>query len=185
MPGYAAGREKGPTDEPVLVVLGAALSKEGAPSRALVRRVRHAARLYGEGRAPTVVMSGGLTAGRGAPPPWPESRVMRELAVTDGVPVACIVEESASTSTLENALQVRALMARQGWRKAVVVTDGFHAPRALLTFWAAGIRCSAAAAPGAWREEGPARVLAAALREAAALLWYAVLIARGRLRRAL
>lgn len=156
-----------------LVVLGAKLDAEGAPSPALARRVAHAAALWRQGVAPVVVASGGATAAPGGPT---EAAVMaRLLSDVHGLPAAAIVVEGSSRNTLGNARETLALAEAQGWNRLTVVTDDMHLPRALWTFRRLGrplgVRVEGAAAPGpralstAWWAHG--------LREAAALVLYA------------
>ena len=103
---------------------------------------------------------------------------MRDLAVSAGVPAAAVTVEDASTRTLENAANARAIMARRGWRRALVVTDPTHLPRALYTFRRLGVAAEGAAAPGMLRDGGVLYVLVVALREAVALLAYRRRVAR-------
>jgi len=122
----------GPFD--VIIVLGATQNPDGSAGPAMARRVRHAVRRHLEGRAACVMMAGGCTTQS-----IPESRTMADLAVSEGLDAGNVVEENRSTRTLENAIECRKIMNAKGWRKALLVTDGFHMPRALYTFRALGI----------------------------------------------
>ncbi len=156
-----------------IVVLGAALYADGTPSKALVRRARHGARLAIAHPNVPLIVSGGRTQRSGGPrPPWPESRVMRDIALAEGVAPHRVIEEDQATRTLENATFVRSLQRRHGWSRILVVTDGYHMPRALMVFRAAGVPCGGSAAQPFWRDEKPVASLAAILREAAAIVWY-------------
>jgi uncharacterized SAM-binding protein YcdF (DUF218 family) len=109
-----------------IVVLGCRVMPSGAASPALARRAVHAAELWREGRAPLLVVTGGV----GDHPPS-EARAAAEIARRRGVPEHAIVLEEASTSTEENARFARALV---GARRVLLVTDGFHALRASRIF---------------------------------------------------
>lgn len=114
----------------VIVVLGAALLPGGRASRALARRVRHAARLFHQGRARYLLVTGGATAGAAAT----EALAMRDLALAYGVPAERVVVEDRAHNTVENAAYCGRIMAARGWRRALIVTDAFHLPRALFLF---------------------------------------------------
>ncbi len=158
-----------------IVVLGAAVLPDGTPSPALARRIALAARLHRAGAAATVIASGGL----GAHPPS-EARAIRDALAAAGVPPASVVEEDRSRSTYENAAHSIAIMRARGLDSAVIATDGFHLPRALLTFRLMGMPATGAAARFA--AGTPLWIPAAAwLREGAALPVYLVRLAARRL----
>jgi uncharacterized SAM-binding protein YcdF (DUF218 family) len=146
------------------VVLGAAVSADGRASPALLRRVGHAVALFHGGRAARLLMSGGLVR---RPPA--EAELMRAQALAAGVPDDAVLTEARSRNTLENALFCREIIARQGWRRIALVTDGYHMPRALYCFRRVGIAVDPATAP---RPPIGASLLAAHVREAFAFLVY-------------
>ncbi len=109
-----------------IVVLGCRVVPGGAPSFALERRARHAARLYHAGLAPRIITTGGV----GDFPPS-EADVAARVLRSAGVPDSAILREDASTSTQENAAFAKQ---RFGGRRVLVVTDGFHTWRAERVF---------------------------------------------------
>lgn len=153
----------------VIVVLGCALATGGRPTRALRRRVSHAVGQWRRGAAPWLMLCGGVVRH-----PPTEAEAMAALAREAGVPAAALLLERRSCSTWENAACAKRLMREHGWTRALLVTDRVHLPRAVVTFRRAGVRVAASGAPGAWREEPPARAVRALAREAAALAWYAI-----------
>jgi uncharacterized SAM-binding protein YcdF (DUF218 family) len=82
-----------------------------------------AARLFHEGVAPLVVITG-----RGDVP------TNRKVLLQAGVPQDRILVETASKTTLENAELSAPVLRGAGIRRAVLVTSSFHARRALTTF---------------------------------------------------
>ncbi|MDD9878411.1 MAG: YdcF family protein [Magnetovibrio sp.] len=126
----------------VIIVLGAAQAADGSPGPAIMRRVAHAAKLFHADQAPAVLMSGGPTRFE-----TPESHDMAFCGVLSGVPEDAIHQEARSTRTLENAVYSQTIMAAEGWRRALLVTDAFHMPRALATFRAFGMDVDGAPAP--------------------------------------
>lgn len=96
-----------------LIVLG------GEPSA----RPTEAARLYREGVAPLVFVSGVGDAAS-------NKRVLME----EGVPEKAIRLEPDSVTTYTNARFLRPLLSRAGVHSALIVTSPFHTRRALATF---------------------------------------------------
>ncbi len=165
-----------------IVVLGAAVGADGRPGKALKRRVAEGLRRLEAGAAPVLLLSGG----KGGRVPA-EAEAMRDLALAAGVAAgvsdAHLVLETESRSTLENARYSARIMRARGWRRALVVTDAVHLPRALMAFRALGIEAKGAAVAGGARDEPLWSWPVHLAREALTFLWYGVLIAAGRHRR--
>jgi uncharacterized SAM-binding protein YcdF (DUF218 family) len=167
--------ERTPYTYDVIVVLGAAVWPGGRPSPALERRVTHAVRLFRAHQAPVLLMTGGL----GRHPPH-EATLMRALALAQGVPAPSIVMEDRATSTFESGMYCAALCAQRGWTTLLVVTDGYHLPRSLLTFRSFGMCAVGSAVPHRWRRARKRWCTYG--REIAAYCWYCGLLAARRLR---
>jgi len=112
-------------------------------------RVRHAARLYRQGLAPKVLMSG---------PPlradFSEGELMQKDALAAGIPAAdLLVVRHQATSTLEEALALRPALAEHNFTKLIIVTSNFHTRRARRIFRTVykeqGIELRVSAAPDA------------------------------------
>jgi uncharacterized SAM-binding protein YcdF (DUF218 family) len=135
----------------------------GCPSAArLRRRVERGVRLWREGRAPVLLLSGG---GRG---PVPEAEIMRRLALAAGVPQAALLIEPGSRDTLGNAHETARLLRAHGLNSVMLVSDHAHLRRAALLFRLAGV---AVAGRSGVRSPSLLLEVGAALREAAALPW--------------
>jgi uncharacterized SAM-binding protein YcdF (DUF218 family) len=129
-------------------------------------RVRRGVELYREGLGDCLIMSGRWSFKiRRTPPERPEAEVMRDFALTLGVPRDAFLLEDESTDTLSNAYftKVRFLMPL-GWRRIAVVTSEEHAGRALWLFekvlgqgYAIDMRAARTAASDSERDEGIAR----------------------------
>lgn len=167
--------DAGPGDHDVIIVLGASLAADGAPMPALIRRMDHAIRLFEAGAAGHLLLSGG-PAGHETP----EAVVMETMAVDADVPRDRIVTETRSTRTLENAACCRAVMESRGWRRALVVTDPYHMPRALFAFRGLGVAAEGSGAGGAWVRMSWRRKVRTVLWEAAAFVGYVPLVLRHR-----
>ncbi len=127
----------------VIVLLGGGLvegvpdfSGTGTPAPDAMGRVVDAVRIHQRQPRP-IIFSGGAVAGG-----EPEAPVVRRLLMDLGVPAPDIILESESRDTAENAANVRRLMDARGFRRAVLVTSGYHLPRALHLFRRAGVDCT-------------------------------------------
>ena len=154
-----------------IVVLGCKSSAR------LRRRVECGVRLYQEGVAPVLLLSGG---GSG---PEPEAEIMLRIALALGVPQAALLVEANSRDTVGNARETALLLRTHGLRTVVLVSDRAHLRRAAPLFRLAGVAItgrSGLRAPSLWRE------IVATIREMAALpcsLVRALLIGRESRRR--
>src|SRR5918992_2289520 len=151
----------------VAVVLGTEVLSGGGPSRTLEARVRHAARLYAQGRVRLLVPTGGL----GKHPP-PEAEVMARVLREEGVPEEAMVLEDRALNTWDSARLVAGIAGKLGVRGVVVVTDPLHCVRTVAAFRQAGLMAWAEpvySSPmwrGKWGRRGQL------LREIGALAWY-------------
>jgi uncharacterized SAM-binding protein YcdF (DUF218 family) len=100
-------------------------------------RVLYAAKLYREGKAPKLILSGGRFEWFGKGPS--EAADMAELLIPMGVPATAILQDPTSLNTRENAVNVKQIMAAQGIKKILLVTSAMHMPRSRLIFKKLGI----------------------------------------------
>lgn len=106
-------------------------------------RAWHAARLYHAGRAPLILLSGGVAPWqRGRPS---EAAAMAQLLQELGVPRSALLLEEQSLTTRQNAVQSSQAMQTAGLHRALLVTSALHMPRALAAARAAGIDAQPAA----------------------------------------
>lgn len=166
----AAIHYTGTVDEPVrsdvIIVFGAALTDDGKPYRALSRRSEHAADLWKNGHAATIICTGGV--GPNVRIPRSEADGCREVAMREGVPRTAIVLEETSRNTEENARNARRIMVEHGWNSAILVTDSYHMFRARYLARRVGIDVVPSPVPVA-RIGSPLFYLHSVVREVAAL----------------
>ena len=112
-----------------LIVLGCAVRSDGTPSAALRRRTMHAIKLWHQGVAPRIIMTGGI--GLHAPA---ESIVSASLAKENEVPADSILLEDRSTNTRENAMFAAAVHPDASAWSVLLVTDGYHCWRSKQIF---------------------------------------------------
>lgn len=124
-----------------IVVLGGCMQQALPPRRAVEisdagDRVLEAARLWREGRAPRLVVTGGPWDA--SQHPYSEASAMAELLEFLGVPAEVILQESRSRTTRENALEVKGVLEPLGVRRILLVTSALHMARAVALFRAQG-----------------------------------------------
>jgi uncharacterized SAM-binding protein YcdF (DUF218 family) len=153
----------------VAVVLGAQVLPGERASRTLEARVRHAARLYAEGRVALIIATGGL----GEHPPS-EAEVMARILLEHGVPEDAILREDQALSTWDSARLVTKMARGLGIQGVLVVTDPLHCVRTVAAFERAGL--SAWGEPvyssPMWRKKWNRR--GQLVREIGALVWYKI-----------
>jgi vancomycin permeability regulator SanA len=111
---------------PVAMVLGAGLRRDGRPSQLLARRLDVAADIYHRGTTDAVLVSGAAD----------ETAAMRRYLLGADVPDTKIVEDPAGFRTWDSCVRAHEVY---GVRSAIVVTQAFHLPRAVVLCRAAGI----------------------------------------------
>ncbi len=149
----------------VLIILGCAVWPDEQPSPALLRRTRKAAQLWHQGGYDLIIPSGGV----GKHPPA-EAEVMRRILVDLDVPDDVIRIENRSTSTRTNARNSLALLSES--TQITVVTDGYHRPRAWVTFRQEGAKARTISADDCQPPPTQPLRLKQTLREGLALPWY-------------
>jgi uncharacterized SAM-binding protein YcdF (DUF218 family) len=143
-----------------ILVFGARAYPDGRPSDALSDRVRAAARLYHQGLAPLVIMSGG--PGDGA---VHETEAMQLLAESLGVPRDRIVRDERGVNTRASIRNCSRFTAGP----VLAVSHGYHLPRIKLEADRAGLALYTVPAP----QGQPLRKLPIFVaRETLAWWWY-------------
>ncbi|HIK30550.1 MAG TPA: YdcF family protein [Oscillatoriales cyanobacterium M59_W2019_021] len=130
-----------PTAQAIVILGGATRSPE--PPRPWVEvneagdRLLYGAKLYREGKAPVVILSGGRIDWQGPGPS--ESEDMAVLLEPMGVPASAILQDPTSLNTRENAVNVKRILEEKGIRQILLVTSAMHMPRSVLIFQRLGI----------------------------------------------
>jgi uncharacterized SAM-binding protein YcdF (DUF218 family) len=129
-------------DADCIVVPGAAVRAGRVPSDALRYRLEGALRLYQDGRAPVIIVTGGGTGN------YAEAAVMKEWLIEHGVPPGAILAEHESMTTRDSGVHVANIMREHGLESALVCTQWFHVARTRLCLSQEGIRTYAAPCGG-------------------------------------
>lgn len=130
-----------PTTQAIVILGGATRSPE--PPRPWVEvneagdRLLYGAKLYRQGKAPVVILSGGRLHWQGSGPS--ESEDMAALLEPMGVPASAILQDPTSLNTRENAVNVKRILEEKGIRQILLVTSALHMPRSVLIFKRLGI----------------------------------------------
>lgn len=114
------------------IVLGAGVRRDGQPSAALLRRATQGVLLYTSGAIDHLILSGGEIDGRPA-----EATVMAGVVQALGVPPAALTREPCARNTRQNArlgLAAARVLAGPRVDRLLVVSDGYHLPRAVMLF---------------------------------------------------
>lgn len=164
-------------DHIYMVVFGAAVRPDGSPSGTLRRRVDGAFRASHDYENVTFVVTGGL--GEYAPS---EAKVMAELLVAKGVPVARILQDDLSGDTLESIYRTRAIIKNDKERDShvVVCTSPYHAWRCQVLYRLVDIQAKRAKMPSDRPALGVLKWLYYYARECIALPWDVFLLLRER-----
>jgi uncharacterized SAM-binding protein YcdF (DUF218 family) len=93
-------------------------------------RVDEAVRLYKDGVALKLLVSGAAADKEGPS----NAMVMRDYALSLGVPIGDIILEEAAVDTRENADFSARIIRENGWRNIVLVTSAYHQRRASMEF---------------------------------------------------
>jgi uncharacterized SAM-binding protein YcdF (DUF218 family) len=126
----------------VMIVLGGGSEPAELP-RSMVEvngsgdRVIYAARLYKQGKAPHILVSGGLLdwKRKGTTPAEDMATLLEEM----GVPEQAIWLQPNSRNTYEDALYCAQILREKGIQRALLVTSAWHMPRSVKLFQAQGL----------------------------------------------
>ena len=107
----------------VAIIFGAGLRRDGSPTAMLRDRVLTGAELYFNGKVEKLLMSGDNRF-----VDYNEPEAMRQFALSVGVPDDAIVLDYAGRRTYDTCYRAKAIF---GVESALLVTQGFHLPRAV------------------------------------------------------
>ncbi len=114
-----------PKDSDVIIILGAAVWGD-EPSPVLRERCDWAFKIYEEGYAKEMILSGGHGNGNIS-----EAQAMKNYLMEKGVPENALHVEGKSRSTIENIGFSTEIMTEMGFDSAIIITNQFHLKRAV------------------------------------------------------
>ncbi|MFZ3071095.1 MAG: YdcF family protein [Anaerolineaceae bacterium] len=121
-----------------IVVLGGGTESPDTP-RQMVEvngagdRVLYAAKLYKEGAAPLIILSGGNLGFSQARSTTP-AQEMRAMMITLGIPEKALVLQEKSQNTAEDAAYTLEILEGKGIEKIILVTSAAHMDRSVMLF---------------------------------------------------
>ncbi len=159
----------------LILVLGREL-RDNRPTPVFQARLEHGARLLQEGWAPRILVSGGVTGDSRVS----EAEAGRDLLLGQGLPASKVLVEGGSRHTLENLVNVRETLRREGWQRVILVSDPLHLARAATV--ARGLKLDILLSPAALSppSRGSFGWTQRAVHEAFLLHWYHVGLAYSR-----
>jgi uncharacterized SAM-binding protein YcdF (DUF218 family)/glycosyltransferase involved in cell wall biosynthesis len=120
------GGTPGPAD--AIVVFAGGVGESGQAGGGYQERVKTAVELYQAGFAPRMILVSGYVFA------FREAEVMRDLAVSLGVPESAIVLESDGSNTYEYVRNTHDLLSEGNWRRILLVSSPYHMRRAQLVW---------------------------------------------------
>ena len=124
--------------ERVAIVFGAGLRRNGTPTSILYDRVATAAELYRQGKVEKLLLSGDNRFAD-----HNEPGAMRQAALALGVPDTAIVLDYAGRRTYDTCYRAKEIF---GVTRALLVTQNFHLPRALMICEGLGLEAAGVSA---------------------------------------
>lgn len=121
----------------LIVVPGNTIAPDGTPSPRLQARLDVAVKLFKQGNAPRIFVSGG-TGKEG----FDEAASMAAYLRRQGVPAAAIIEDNQGWTTGATAVNAAAYLRAQGKDTAIAATQYFHVPRLQLALERQGVTVS-------------------------------------------
>jgi uncharacterized SAM-binding protein YcdF (DUF218 family) len=116
-----------------IVVFAGGVGESGKAGGGYQERVKTAVDLYRAGLAKHLIFSSGYTF------VFQEAEVMKDLAVSHGVPDSAVLIEDTASNTYENVRRVADILRAHGWSRVMLVSAPYHMRRAL----------------GTWRKQAP------------------------------
>ena len=123
---------------PIAIVFGAGLRRDGRPTTVLADRVQTAVQLYKDGKVERLLLSGSAHGDH-----YDESKAMREHAIALGMNEDDILVDSQGDRTYLTCMRARDEF---GIDNALLVSQRYHLPRALILCETLGIEVAGVAA---------------------------------------
>lgn len=147
----------------VAIVLGNTVYPNDSPSPRLAARLDRALQCYQQRQCGLIFLSGGVDASG-----TDEAVAMRSYLVRRGIPADRIAVDSNGVDTWATARHASAFIQEHRLSSAIVVTQYFHLPRAMLALKRLGVHEVSGAYPHFWE----VRDVYSIAREVPALIWY-------------
>lgn len=114
-----------PQKSDAIIVLGCKVNGEN-PTRFLYERTMLASKLYKEGYAKYIILSGGKGHGENIS----EAECMRRILINEGIEDDKLILEDKSTNTYENLVNSKRIIDDRNFEDVLIVSNKFHLRRA-------------------------------------------------------
>lgn len=111
-----------------IVVFAGGVGESGQAGGGYQERVKTAVDLYRAGHASRMIFESGYSS------VFLEAEVMRDLAMSLGVPASAIILETNGANTYDDVMRVREVLRAQGWRRILLVSSPYNMRRAVLVW---------------------------------------------------
>ena len=101
-------------------------------------RVLYAAKLFAEGKAPRILLSGGEITWLSGSTSTP-AQDMASILMDIGIPESALILENESQNTYENALKAKEILTELEIEQILLVTSAMHMPRSVALFEKQGL----------------------------------------------
>jgi uncharacterized SAM-binding protein YcdF (DUF218 family)/glycosyltransferase involved in cell wall biosynthesis len=117
-----------PRGADAIVVFAGGVGESGQAGGGYQERVKTAVELYRGGFASALVFESGYTFA------FREAEIMRDLAVSLGVPASAIALETHGVNTYDDVMRVREVLRARNWRRILLVSSPYNMRRAVLVW---------------------------------------------------
>lgn len=114
----------------VIIVLGHRLKNDGQPTIELFKRLDLGIKLFNKFNVGAIIFSGGMASSSAG---VTEAKVMKEYAISKGIPSHKIILEEKSLDTISNAIFTKELI-KERFNELYIVTSCYHVDRASFIF---------------------------------------------------
>lgn len=142
IPIITVGHTTQPLVSDTMIILGAKLIGQ-TPSTILRLRLDEGIKLYQEGYAATIIVSGAQGKDEGIS----EATGMQNYLVDHGIPMENILLDDKSFNTYQNLANSQRIMQEKGFKTAIIVSSSSHIRRSLVLAHNLGLQASGAPAP--------------------------------------
>lgn len=142
IPIIVVGYQTHPTPSDTIIILGAKLIGH-TPSTILRLRLDEGIRLYNEGYASTIIVSGA----QGKDEIISEAVGMQTYLIEHGIPSEHILLDDKSFNTYQNLANSQMIMNDNGFKTAIIVSNSSHMRRSLVIAHSLGLQATGSPAP--------------------------------------
>ena len=133
----------------LIVIMGSKVETTGVPSQRLQARLNEGLKLYMEGKADKIMVTGGIGIEG-----YDEAAVMADYLIQKGVDSTDIYRDSLGINSFASAQNTKAILEAENLKSIIVVSQYFHLLRSKIAFQRMGISSVDVSGPAyfEWRD---------------------------------